>query len=199
MDYNLKIPTTISENLDFIKLTNRKLAEYNIIYHINDGFKTSDFQNFKFKEQLLFQKFENHNQQLNLMLVDSVFPIILADIALLVFLGKIKSLDNYINSDERITFPRIVNDIVFSPSKIKGFINALMYGEVGGDDSWNGETNNQRIFCRRNSNGELEYYSIYDRKELFELLINKMILEIESIEWFNDNKTEVSLRLRMKF
>ena len=55
MVYNSKIPTTTSDNLDFIRLTNRKLAEYNIIYHVNDGFKLSDFKNFKFKEQLLFQ------------------------------------------------------------------------------------------------------------------------------------------------
>ena len=156
-------------------------------------------QDFKYKEQLLFQKFENHQQQLNLMLVDSVFPIILADVALLVFLGKIKSFDCYINSDVRITFPRIIDDNAYFESKIKGFINGLIYGEVGGLDPWNGDTDNRRIFCRKNSNSELEYYSIYDRKKFFELLIKKMILEIEFIEWFNENKTEICLRLKLRF
>lgn len=188
----------IQENLDFINLTNRKFAEYNIIYHVNDGFKINELKDFKHKEQLLFQKFESQNQQLNLMLVDSVFPIILADLALLALLGKIKSFDCYINSHDRITFPRIVDDKAFFESKMKSFINGLIYGEVSGLESWNGETNNQRVFCRKNSIGELEYYSIYDRKKLLDLLIKKINIEVSEFKWITNDKSEVIIKLSFK-
>jgi len=44
------------------------------------------------------------------MFVDTIFPMILADLALLVILKKTKSLADYINSKERIEFPKIIHD-----------------------------------------------------------------------------------------
>jgi hypothetical protein len=53
-------------NLTFIKLHNTIFAEYNIIYHINDNFSIRELSEFLNKYQLLFIKFENKVQQLNL-------------------------------------------------------------------------------------------------------------------------------------
>lgn len=101
---------SIQQSQEFINLKNIKFSDYQIIYHVNDGFKVNNLQDFKFKEQLLFQQFKNRTQQLNLMFVDTIFPMILADLALLVILKKTKSLADYINSKERIEFPKIIHD-----------------------------------------------------------------------------------------
>jgi hypothetical protein len=168
----------LPQKIDFINLTNRHFAEYEIIFRVNDGFSLKSLGDFSFKEQLLFQRFKNINQQLNLMLIDSVFPLILADMALLVLLGKIKNLNDYINSKERIIFPQIVNDKIYFERKIVDFINGLLYGEVGGKVVWNGDTDNRRIFCIKNTNDELDFYSIFERNMLLELLKSKMKIEV---------------------
>ncbi len=166
------------ENLNFINLTNRQFAKYDIVFRINDGFSLKSIGDFNFKEQLLFQRFKNINQQLNLMLIDSVFPVILADIALLVLLGKIKNLNDYLNSNERIIFPQIINDKIYFERKIMDFINGLLYGEVGGKVVWNGDTDNKRVFCIKNMNGELDFYSILERNKLLELLKSKLKIQV---------------------
>lgn len=170
------------EKLNFINLTNRQLAEYEIVFRVNDGFSLKSIGDFSFKEQLLFQSFKNKNHQLNLMLIDSVFPIILADLALLVILGKVKNLNDYLNSNERIIFPQIINDKIYFERKIMDFMNGLLYGEVGGKDVWNGDTDNRRVFCVKNTTDELDFYSIFERKNLFELLKSKMRIEVNYAE-----------------
>ncbi len=167
---------------DFINLTNRQLAEYEMVFRVNDGYKLNSIGDISFKEQLLFKRFKNINQQLNLMLIDSVFPLILADIALLVLLDKIDNLNDYLNSNERIIFPQIKNDKIYFEQKIMEFINGLLYGEVGGKGVWNGDTDNRRVFCVKNTTDELDFYSIFERKNLFELLKSKMRIEVNYAE-----------------
>lgn len=166
------------EKLDFINLTNRQFAEYEIVFRINDGYKFNNIGDIRFKEQLLFQSFKNKKQQLNLMLIDSVFPIILADMALLVLLGKVKNLNDYMNSKEKIIFPQIINDKIYFERKIMDFMNGLLYGEVGGELVWNGDTDNSRVFCIKNKTNELDFYSIYERNNLFDLLKSKIKIEV---------------------
>ena len=168
----VQLPT--QEKPNFINLTNRKFAEYEILFRVNDVFELNSINDIKFKEHLLFQRFKNKNQQLNLMLIDSAFDLILADIALLVLLGKITNLKDYINSKERIVFPQIINDKDYFERKIMDFINGLLFGEVGGKKEWNGETDNRRVFFIKNPNDELVFYSIYESKNLFELIKSKI-------------------------
>ena len=79
---------------DFIHLKGKIFGEYNFIYHINDGYNPKDLSSFHAKHQLLFQKISDRTAQTNLMIVDSVFPIILADIVLEVFLKKVRHFRN---------------------------------------------------------------------------------------------------------
>jgi len=52
---------------------------------------------------LLFQKFENKIQQMNLVLVDSYFPIILADLPLEVFINRVESFTEYIEANKSLS------------------------------------------------------------------------------------------------
>jgi len=185
------------QSTDFINLTNRQFAEYEIVFRINDSFCLKSIGDFSIKEQFLFQRFKNRNQQLNLMLIDSIFPIILADMALLVLLGKIKNLNDYLNSKEKIIFPQIINDKIYFERKIMDFMNGLLYGEVGGKAVWNGNTDNRRVFCIKNTNDELDFYSIFERNKLHELLKSKMKIEV-NIPKIGKNKN-VSIGLVFKY
>jgi hypothetical protein len=188
----VKLP--LKERLDFINLSNRQFAEYEINFCINEGYKLKSIGDLCLKEQLIFQQFKNKNQQHNLMLIDSIFPQILADIAIKVLIGKISNLKDYINSKERILLPQIINDKVYFERKITDFINGLLYGEVAGKVIWNGDTDNKRVFCIKNSNDELDFFSIYERKNLFELLISKMKLKIDSQNFESEEQTVISLK-----
>lgn len=79
----------------FIHLKEKVFAEYKIIYHINDGYAIKELSRFSSKHQLLFQKFSNKIQQMNLMYVDSIFPIHLADVALELFFNRVSAFRSY--------------------------------------------------------------------------------------------------------
>ena len=192
------VKLAIPEKLNFINLTNRQFAEYEIVFRVNDGYIIKSISDISVKEQLLFQQFKNKNQQLNLMLIDSAFPIILADMALLVLLGRIKNLNDYLNSNERIIFPQIINDKIYFERKIMDFINGLLYGEVGGKGVWNGNTDNSRVFCIKNKTDKFDFYSIYERKNLFELLKLKMRIENMSLNFTSNKNTSICLKLSFK-
>ncbi len=181
-----------------INISNRLFAEYEILFRVNDGYKLNSIGDISFKEQLLFKRFKNNNQQLNLMLIDSVFPLILADMVLLVLLRKVKNLNDYINSNERIVFPQIINDKIYFERKIMDFINGLLYGEVGGKAVWNGNTENRRVFCIKNTNDELDFFSIFERKNLFELLKSKMRIEVNSAKIGKNKNVYIGLFLKMQ-
>jgi len=48
------LSVSIQQRQEFINLKNRKFAEYQIVYHVNDGYKVNNLQDFKFKEHFCF-------------------------------------------------------------------------------------------------------------------------------------------------
>ena len=147
MNSTLPIKSKQQHSIDYINLSNRQFAEYKIVFRANELHKLNNIDDFRFKEQLSFERYENNNLQSNLMLLDSNLQIIIADIALLVSLRKINNLNDYIYSNERISFPAIKNDKSYFERKIMDFLNGLLYGEVAANDIWNGDTDGKRIYC----------------------------------------------------
>lgn len=174
MNSTLPIKSKQQHSIDYINLNNRQFAEYKIIFRANEFHKLNNIGDFRCKEQLSFERYENNNLQSNLMLLDSNLQIIIADIALLVSLRKINNLNDYIYSNERISFPAIKNDKSYFERKIMDFLNGLLYGDVAANDIWNGNTNSKRIYCYKNRNNELKCYSIYESMALYDLLKNSM-------------------------
>ncbi len=174
MNSTLPIKSKQQHSIDYINLSNRQFAEYKIVFRVNELHKLNNIGDFRFKEQLSFERYENNNLQSNLMLLDSNLQIIIADIALLVSLRKINNLNDYIYSNERISFPAIKNDKSYFERKIMDFLNGLLYGEVAANDIWNGDTDGKRIYCYKNRNNELKCYSIYESMALYDLLKNSM-------------------------
>lgn len=162
---------------EFINLNNRILAEYLFIYNNNDSTQITDLNLFNNKHQLAFKEIENRNQQLNLMFVDSVFPNILADLTVEVFLNKITSFNAYIQSN-----PDCVNfehDAQFYKYKFYNYMNLLLYSDIATNSVFNGELNTNKVWCLKNKQNPIEFYSIYEQSILQWKLLEELKLEID--------------------
>lgn len=163
---------------NFIHLKKYTFAEFNFIYHINDGFSIEHLSKFNGMHQLLFQKIDNKIYQMNLMVVDSIFPLILADVVLETFLNNISSFYDYTKYKKRI----VINDMEFKRSyleyKFKNFIHYLIYSNISSEKVFKGLIFANKIYYLKNEKNELHYYSIYEQKEFQELLFKKIKLVI---------------------
>lgn len=188
-----------TENINpknFIHLKEKILGEYIFIYHINDGYSIKNLSKFEYKEQLLFQKIENKRQQHNLMLIDSKFPIILADIVLEVFINDIENFTQY-ECTQCLIFPIDREfDKHYIKYKIKYFIQHLLYRNIGQLDNTANVLDLDKIFYRQNDLKEMEYFSVYEFEKLEELLFGNIRLEVDKklSKVKNDN---VNLRFRL--
>ena len=179
----------------FVTLNNKLLAEYFVIFRINESNSIHDFSKIKNKYQLTFQNFKDEYQQQNLMYIDSLFVNIIADLSLEVLINKISSIHEYILSKYRIKLVEASNEINYFNYKFSEFIHLLLFGDISISKSFTQELNTNRVFCIKNDFGELEYYSIYEQKELQEKLIKELKVEIDYNQSSILNK-ELSLCLK---
>jgi len=193
---NLFLQKQLEENQrDFINLKGKNFADYQIIYHINDCYQITDLSRFRTKDQLLFQKFESKEQQMNLMYVDTIFPILLSELALFVFVDEVKSFEDYLKLKKQVRILQIESDKFYLKYKIIDFIKQLVYSNIAGKTYSNGHFYNDRIYCIKNDFGEIDFYSIIDQLKLFNFLIKKIKLEID----FNSSRvTENEVNLCLK-
>lgn len=94
----------LDRKVDFIPLNNKVLAEYLFVFKVNDAYTITDLTQLYAKHQLLIQRLDNKNQQLNLMFVDSIFFNILSDVVLEVLLNKVHSFKQYMVSKTKSIF-----------------------------------------------------------------------------------------------
>lgn len=181
---------------DFIHLKNKVFAEYNIIYHINDGYSIKDLTRFSFKDQLLFYKFSCKIQQMNLMLVDSIFPIHFSDLVLETFLNNLSSFSEYINLKKMFTVFDSKKDKDYFTYKFRSFIELLLYSNISSNEVCNGDIESERVYYFKNDSGEITYYSIFERKQLKDLLLDKLklIINLKKSFFIND---EVCLNFKI--
>jgi hypothetical protein len=192
------MPTsTLSRTPTFIPLNNKVFAEYSLVYRINDAYTIKDFAGLINKHQLLFQKFENKQQQLNLMFVDSVFVNILADVAVGVLLNKVNSFASYMSwKDKSRPFAMVDEGSCFA-YKFSDFIHLMLYGDIASTKPYKQELHTDRVFCFKNETGELEYFSIYEQQVLQNILLQTMKLEVD-YDRSSIDRQEVKVWLRMR-
>ncbi|MBP6303057.1 MAG: HpaII family restriction endonuclease [Bacteroidia bacterium] len=165
---------------DFINLKNLVLAEYKINYHINDCFSINKLEDVSSKHQLLFQKFESRVQQSNLLfMVDSIFPIILSDLALDVLLGKVTSFSEYIYAKRSPIEIGILANEEYLKYKFFQFVHSLLYSDVSSKKVCDGTLKTNKVFCIKNESGEIDFYTFYEQQVLQLLLLDKLKLEID--------------------
>ncbi len=189
---------SLFENIKvFTTLNNKQFAEYNIVYHINDCFSVNDLTKFSLKHQLLFIKYSNKFQQTNLLYIDSIFPIILADIALDVFINNTGSFVEYLQSKNSFYMFKIDVDETFLKHKFLTFIHYLLYSDVYKKSISRGEIDSKKIYAFKNETGNIDYYSILERHHLQHFLLERLKLSID-IKASTISKKEVNLCLKIQ-
>ena len=81
--------------------------------------------------------------------------------------------------------------------KFSDFIHLMLYGDIASTQPYKQELHTDRVFCFRNTTGELEYFSIYDQQALQKRLLQKMKLEVD-YDRSSINLQEVKVWLRMR-
>jgi hypothetical protein len=198
--YNPNIQRAFDEDeRDFIQLKGLTLATYVIVYRINDGYSATDISQIHSKFQLLFQRFGNLHQQRNLMMVDSVFPVLMADIALEVLLGVVRSLREYIGSEKTLKIVPDGYEELYLPHKFHDFIELLVYSDIASKHSSKVERDFRRIYCRKSTADEFEYFTLYERLKLYDYLMREMRLEIDwEKSGIKGHEARLCLRLRVE-
>jgi hypothetical protein len=181
------------ENL--IHLKNIALAEYKIVYYCNEVYSINELSSFRSKHQLLFQKIQNRTQLLNLVLVDGLFPNILADLALEVFINKVSTLNEYIIKGKSIIIIDYNIDTSYFLYKFKYFINLLLFSNIASKNPFRDSIVTNRIYYIKNKKKRIEFYSISQQKELEDVMLKKIKVNID----INKSKlTEKNLSLYLK-
>lgn len=189
---------TIKPTPTFVALNNKLIAEYNLIYRINDSGSINDYSKFKRKNQLLFQKIEDPNQHQNLIFVDSTFASILADLALSVLLNNINKFNEYILSDNKISLVEESYENRFFTYKLSDFIYLLLFGDISAKRPFNQTILTDRVMCFKNNLGEIDYYSIYELQELQSKLLSEIKIEIDyKVSTLSIHEAKICLKLSL--
>lgn len=181
---------------NFIHLKNKTFAEYNFTYHINDGYSVKELTKFNDRNQLLFQKINSKVMQMNLMMVDSVFPLLLSEVVISVFLDKSESFQEYIDEKKSIFISNKEYDSELLKYKFRQFIHYLLFSDIFSKNVFNGNIDSNKVYYIKDENRELKYYSTFEQNELQELMFQKMKLEID-LKKSIIRKDEVEICLRI--
>lgn len=119
-------------------------------------------------------------QYLNLMLVDSRFPEILADVALMAsWSGKLK-LRELVEQLVRINHFNREYAQVFYQRKFYDFLKLLLYSNLNSRDVCHGKMDYSRIYCSKDSNGEVQFLNCYQQNILVECVLENCICKIKT-------------------
>lgn len=191
-ELSLKYP-----KLDFIHLKGKIFGEYNIIYRINDCYSIKELDKIVAKDQLLFQKYGSKIQQFNIIIVDSVFPAILADLTLEVLLKKISSFNEYINLKKDSIIISRRWDQEFYRYKFQTFIHYFAFSNIHTQEICKGEIDTERVYYKKSNDG-VEYYPIYCLHQFQEMLLGQMEIKVDYSKSFIFNQ-EASICLQFIF
>jgi hypothetical protein len=181
---------------EFINLNNKVIAEYCLIYEIKDSSSSKIAEEkIQDKNQLGFKRIENPIQASNLIFVDSEFSKTLSDLCLDVFIYGTSSIQEYLSAQSKAANKWGFSDYTFLSYKFKNFIQLLLFGDVGDAKPFNQKTHTNRVFCLRNSLGEIDYFSIYEQDHLLNTLIKTLKVEAER-DLSQPVGGELGLRLR---
>lgn len=180
----------VKNPLKFIHLKDLVLGEFGITYHVNDGFVINELSRVSMKEQLLFQKMVSRNQQLNLMMVDSIFPLIMAEMATVVLINGPLTFEQYVQMGNSVYGEFLMEH------KLHQFIHHLLYADISDEKPFNGTLDYERVYYQKGRNEDIEYFPVVEQRKLQTLLYNNAVMEID-IDKSSLTQREAMLVLRV--
>lgn len=163
----------VQRPLEFIHLKGLVLGSFRIVFYLDEGYVLSDLSKVSANAQLLFQKFKSRNQQLNLMMIDSVFPKMLAEVATTILIRGLQTLRTYVKDGNSLYGEYLMN------YKLNQFAHNLLYSNVVQDSPFNGQFDYEKVYYRLNAEKVIEYYSVYEQREISALVFEEAILKID--------------------
>lgn len=151
--------TPITTTPKFIKLENLQLIKVEFECEVDS-----------MREKIKIAGISNELLRLNLMLVDSKFPEILAEAALRT------------NALDKCTLVQIVAELIshshfnneYAPRyyqyKINSFLQLLLYSNLASNEVCKGVIDSSLVYLYKTKQGDLHYFSIYDQNKLFNLI-----------------------------
>ena len=133
---------------------------------------------------------------MNLMIIDSVFPIHLADVARETLLNGVSSFQEYSFRQKDFIVISAKRDAGYFRIKFFDFILQLLFSNIALEEPFQIESKRENIYYLKNETNEIDYYTYYDQRKLQELLFEKMRLEIDKAN-SSITKDEVTLCLKI--
>jgi len=122
-------------------------------------------------------------QLLELMLVDTAFAEVLGKLAQEVFLGKVRTLKGFLSLHQQSTLINNYTDAFYYQFKFEAWLKQLFFPANELAQHQNSKSNfvaqQEHVYVFKNDADELVYCSHFDRKKLFEMLINTLQLPID--------------------
>jgi hypothetical protein len=179
----------------FINLKNLCLAKYELIYKIVDGVNGTSVNEINSKQQLQFIRIDNKFHHLNLMYLDSRLPEIIGDLALGVFINKMISIEEYINSKSKLEDLGENYNFRYYKYKFSDFVYMLLYSNISANEVFDGKEQTTRVYCSKNATESIQYFSIYERNALIDKLMNELKMAIV-LSKFIDSNNQIIINLK---
>lgn len=178
----------------FAGIRKRVLAEYGIVF-----LQKNESINLISAVQLLPVRFARPYQQDNLMQIDSMLPLVIADLVANAWLGAIHTPKEYLYLPKEMHQPDIENDILYYGNMLREFIESLLYTDIARKPTWLGDKNYSKTYTRSTKPGQTGYDTLFDRLKLRDYLLDN--LEIALINKRckqNGNEITVWVKLKVK-
>lgn len=169
----------MDENRHYIVLNGQQIARYGICYQLRDTTQCADSIQFTSKSSVLVKRFEQFNQQNNLVFVDMLFPNILADIALEVYFQNASTFANYLQLPRSFQIINQKQDARFLNERIRKFIEYILFSDIHENKKSSGTINND-VKYRYDYGNECLFFTSLNASELIELGYEKIILTVET-------------------
>lgn len=193
------IMNTQNNNLTFITLNNRVFAEYYIDFKVNIIYNLNKLQDIKSKQNIFFDKFKYKNQHLNLTYVDTLFSNIFIDLVTLVLTENISNINQYFSSKNKSIILKGYSQkkyLQYLEYKFFNFLDLMLYSDISKNRVFDEKNHPNRVFCTKLKDEQIQYFTVFDKKELFLLLFEKLKLELDyEKSTMVNNKAKVCIKL----
>ena len=187
----------MDEILNYISLNGYSVANYSICYQLKDEEYASIPTLLTSKQQVSAKRFHQFNQQNNLVFVDMLFPNILADIALEVYLGNATTFAEYLYLPKTYTIINEKQDARFLNIRIRKFIEYILFSDIQVNKLSSGELNYDHYFSFSDETSIL-FYSNLNTSDLIELCFERMKLTIDySTSSIHSNEFVINLQIKL--
>ena len=186
----------------FVKLKNKTIASYAIQYNINQCFHLKQVGQINSKHQFYFKGLLEKEQVYQLMLVDTAFAEVASKLAQEVLLKKVKTLREFLLLHHQSTIINGYTDAFYYQFKFEHWLMQLFFPAENVNLYKHAKkqfaADTRSIYVLKNDLDVIAYFSIFERKKLFEMLFDLMQLRIDLKKSRIENETLI-LVLKIEF